>query len=64
MSTIRINSLQLKAYHKVDTPANWNNGDDCLIVLSVANEDISTVFPKGHTEVNPYLRLTPQPNIN
>lgn len=58
-----IDSLQLTAYHKVATPANWNNGDDCVIVPAVKNEDIPKLFPKGHTEVKPYLRLTPQPNI-
>jgi alkyl hydroperoxide reductase subunit AhpC len=47
-----------------NAPANWNNGDDCVIVPSVANEDIPALFPKGHTEVKPYLRLTPQPNLN
>ena len=59
-----IDSLQLTAYHKVATPANWNHGDDCVIVPSVANEDIPSLFPKGHTEVKPYLRTTPQPNLN
>ncbi|MBO3699094.1 peroxiredoxin [Roseivirga sp. E12] len=57
-----IDSLQLTTYHKVATPANWNNGDDCVIVPAVANEDIPNLFPKGHTEVKPYLRMTPQPN--
>jgi peroxiredoxin len=59
-----IDSLQLTAYHKVATPANWNNGDDCVIVPSVSNEQIPELFPKGHTEVTPYLRTTPQPNMN
>ena len=59
-----IDSLQLTAYHKVATPANWNHGDDCVIVPSVANEDIPSLFPNGHTEVKPYLRITPQPNMN
>ncbi len=58
-----IDSLQLTAYHKVATPANWNNGDDCVISTSVKNEDIPELFPKGHTEVKPYLRMTPQPNL-
>jgi len=58
-----IDSLQLTAYHKVATPANWNNGDDCVIVPAVTNEEIPELFPKGHTEVKPYLRLTPQPNL-
>ena len=59
-----IDSLQLTAYHKVATPANWNNGDDCVIVPSVSNEEIPGLFPKGHKEVKPYLRMTPQPNWN
>jgi alkyl hydroperoxide reductase subunit AhpC len=59
-----IDSLQLTAYHKVATPANWNNGDDCVIVPSVKNEEIESLFPKGHTEVKPYLRITPQPNLD
>jgi peroxiredoxin len=59
-----IDSLQLTAYHKVATPANWNSGDDCVIVPSVANEEIAELFPKGHKEIKPYLRMTPQPNLN
>lgn len=59
-----IDSLQLTAYEKVATPANWQNGDDCVIVPSVSNEEIPDLFPKGFTEVKPYLRITPQPNLN
>ncbi len=59
-----IDSLQLTAYHKVATPVNWNNGDDCVIVPAVTNEQIPDLFPKGHTEVKPYLRMTPQPNLD
>lgn len=58
-----IDSLQLTAYHKVATPANWNNGDDCVIVPSVSNEEIPDMFPKGYKEIKPYLRITPQPNL-
>ena len=57
-----IDSLQLTAYHKVATPANWQDGDDCVVVPSIKTEDIAAVFPKGFTEVKPYLRMTPQPN--
>lgn len=57
-----IDSLQLTAYHKVATPANWNAGEDCVIVPAVSNEQAKTLFPKGFTEVKPYLRMTPQPN--
>ena len=59
-----IDSLQLTAYHKVATPANWNQGDDCVVVPSVATEEIPNLFPKGHKVIKPYLRTTPQPNLN
>lgn len=59
-----IDSLQLTSYHKVATPANWVNGEDCVIVPAVKNEDIPKLFPKGYTEIKPYLRMTPQPNYN
>lgn len=57
-----IDSLQLTMYQKVATPANWVNGEDCVIVPSVTNEEIPELFPKGYTEIKPYLRMTPQPN--
>lgn len=57
-----IDSLQLTDYHKVATPANWKDGDDCVVVPSISTEDAKVQFPKGVTEVKPYLRLTPQPN--
>ena len=59
-----IDSLQLTAYHKVATPANWQEGDDCVIVPAVSNEQIPELFPKGHKEIKPYLRITPQPNLD
>ncbi|WP_298533978.1 peroxiredoxin [uncultured Algibacter sp.] len=59
-----IDSLQLTAYHKVATPANWNNGEDVVVVPAIATEDIPGIFPKGFTEVKPYLRMTPQPNLD
>lgn len=58
-----IDSLQLTANHKVATPANWNHGEDCVIVPAVSDQDIPTLFPKGHRVVKPYLRMTPQPNL-
>ena len=58
-----IDSLQLTANHQVATPANWKNGEDCIIVPAVTNEEIPSKFPKGHREIKPYLRYTPQPNL-
>jgi len=57
-----IDSLQLTAYRKLATPANWKHGDDCVISPSVKNEEIAEMFPKGHTEIKPYLRMTPMPD--
>jgi thioredoxin-dependent peroxiredoxin len=58
-----IDSLQLTDNHKVATPANWKDGQDCVIVPSLTDpEEIKKRFPKGHQELRPYLRMTPQPN--
>ena len=57
-----VDSLQLTANHQVATPANWKDGDDCIIVPAVPDEEVPAKFPKGHTVVKPYLRITPQPN--
>lgn len=60
-----VDSLQLTDKHKVATPANWQHGDDVVIVPSLKDEDeIKQRFPKGYTAVTPYLRLTPQPETN
>ena len=58
-----IDSLQLTDKHSVATPANWKDGDDCVIVPSIQDADvIKQKFPKGYTALRPYLRMTPQPN--
>ena len=57
-----IDSLQLTAYHQVATPVNWEDGEDCIIVPAVTDEEATEKFPKGFTTVKPYLRYTPQPN--
>jgi alkyl hydroperoxide reductase subunit AhpC len=57
-----IDSLQLTANYSVATPANWKDGEDVVIAPAIKDEEIPGKFPKGHTKVKPYLRLTPQPN--
>ena len=57
-----LDSLQLTAKFKVATPADWEDGQDCIIVTAVKDEEIPANFPKGHRRVKPYLRYTPQPN--
>ena len=58
-----IDSLQLTANYSVATPADWKHGEDVVITPAVKNEDIPGKFPKGHKEIKPYLRTTPQPNL-
>jgi alkyl hydroperoxide reductase subunit AhpC len=58
-----IDSLQLTDGYKVATPANWKDGEDVVIIPSIKDpEEIKKLFPKGHKEIKPYLRMTPQPN--
>jgi thioredoxin-dependent peroxiredoxin len=57
-----IDSLQLTDNYSVATPANWQDGDDCVVVPSISTADAKVKFPKGVDEIKPYLRMTPQPN--
>lgn len=57
-----IDSMQLTAKYSVATPVNWKDGDDCIIVPAVSDEDAKAKFPAGWKTVKPYLRVTPQPN--
>ena len=56
-----IDSLQLTAYHKVATPANWEDGQDVVVSPAIATADAKEIFAKGVTEIKPYLRMTPDP---
>jgi alkyl hydroperoxide reductase subunit AhpC len=58
-----VDSLQLTANYSVATPANWNQGEDVIVVPAVSTEDAIKKFPKGVKVVKPYLRYTPQPNV-
>ncbi len=58
-----IDSLQLTANYKVATPADWKQGEDVIIVPAVSNEEAERMFDQGFTQVKPYLRITPQPNL-
>lgn len=58
-----IDSLQLTDKYQVATPANWQDGQDCVIVPSITDpQELAEKFPKGYNPIKPYLRLTPQPN--
>jgi len=60
-----IDSLQLTAYKKVATPANWANGGYCMVIPSVKADEATELFPEMETTPVPsgkqYLRMTPQP---
>jgi alkyl hydroperoxide reductase subunit AhpC len=56
-----IDSLQLTAYHKVATPANWNQGEDVVVSPSIPTDEARDMFTKGVEEIKPYLRMTPDP---
>ncbi|MEO8567811.1 MAG: peroxiredoxin [Ginsengibacter sp.] len=58
-----IDSLQLTANHSVATPADWQHGEDVIVVPSISTEDAEKKFPKGVKVIKPYLRYTPQPNL-
>ncbi len=57
-----LDSLQLTDAHKVATPANWQQGDEVVIVPSLQDPaELARRFPQGYRMVKPYLRMTPQP---
>jgi peroxiredoxin len=55
-----IDALHLTAKHKLATPADWKQGDDCIISPSVSDAEAKDVFPDFAT-VKPYLRTTKTP---
>lgn len=58
-----VDSLQLTAKYSVATPADWKQGQDCIISLSIPDSEVPSKFPKGSKTIKPYLRTTPQPNL-
>ena len=57
-----LDSMQLTASRKVATPANWEMGDDVIIVPAVSDEEAKEVYPDGWKTVKPYLRVVSQPD--
>ena len=56
-----LDSCQLTASEKVATPANWNHGDDVIIVPAVSDEEAKKKYPNGWQAPLPYIRIVPQP---
>ncbi|CAK1588323.1 unnamed protein product [Parnassius mnemosyne] len=63
-----LDSLQLTDKAKVATPVDWKMGDDCMVLPTVPEDSVDTIFPQGVTVVplpsgKKYLRKTPCPNV-
>jgi thioredoxin-dependent peroxiredoxin len=56
-----IDSLQLTARYRVSTPADWQQGEDVIIVPAVGDDEARERFPEGWVAPKPYLRIVPQP---
>ncbi|CAB3225121.1 unnamed protein product [Arctia plantaginis] len=63
-----LDSLQITDKAKIATPVDWQVGDDCMVLPSVPQDQIATVFPQGIKEISlpsgkKYLRKTPCPKM-
>ena len=56
-----LDSIQLTAAEQVATPANWEQGDDVIIVPSVSDEAAAEKYPDGWDSPLPYIRLVKRP---
>ena len=56
-----IDSCQLTATKKVATPANWNQGEDVIILPAVSDTEAREKYPDGWQAPLPYIRIVPQP---
>ena len=58
-----IDSLQLTAKHKVATPADWQDGQDCIVVPAVSDEDAARLLPQrgAQDKALPPLHASAQP---
>ena len=55
-----IDSLQLTDQHKLATPADWKQGDRCIVVPAVSTDQAKEIFGEVE-EIKPYLRYVKQP---
>ncbi|MCP4200598.1 MAG: peroxiredoxin [bacterium] len=57
-----LDSCQLTATEQVATPANWEQGDDVIILPAVSDEEARAKYPDGWQQPLPYIRVVPQPD--
>lgn len=55
-----LDSVQMTAKHKVATPAQWQHGQDVIVVPSVSDEDARAQHGEFEAKL-PYLRMVRQP---
>ena len=58
-----LDSLQLALFHQVATPGNWKCGEDVFVLPSMNQDEAKLCFPQGFSEAKPYMRITPQPDV-
>lgn len=58
-----IDSIQLTAGHQLSTPAQWQPGDDAVIVGAVSDEQAKERYPEGWEQPLPYLRVVQPPQL-
>ena len=56
-----VDSVQLTAKEQVATPANWEQGEDVIILPAVSDEAARAKYPQGWQQPLPYIRVVPQP---
>ena len=59
-----LDSIQLTAKHQVATPVDWKQGDDCIIVPGLPDDEARGIFKDGWNTIKPYLRLVKDPSVN
>lgn len=58
-----LDAIQCSTEYEVATPANWEVGDDVLVLPSMDDEEAHEHFPKGFVTIKPFLRLAPMPGM-
>jgi len=56
-----LDSCQMTVNEQVATPANWQEGDDVVILPSVTDEAAKAKYPGGWKTPLPYIRLVSRP---
>jgi thioredoxin-dependent peroxiredoxin len=58
-----IDSMQLTDRFCIATPADWERGDDVIVIPTLSTEEAEKRFPGGLRIVKPYLRITEAPQV-